>query len=365
MSKAWSRTLVGLVCVTQIVFATPSTWACTGIRIQPADGSVIAARTLEFGAELRSNVLFVPRGKPFVGTAPGNRPGLRWTARYAAVGVNAYDLPLLVDGLNEKGLGVGLFYFPGYAGYQQLGDAEASHAMAPHEVATFLLTECSDTVDALRALARVKVGAVELSAAGMVLPVHFVIHDQAGRCVVVEYVDGRLNQHENPLGVVTNAPTFDWHVTNLRNYVNLTVTAVPAVELSVLKLSPVGMGAGMLGLPGDFTPPSRFVRAVAFTRSAVPVETALQGVRQAFHILNQFDIPKGAAREGQGAQQTSDYTQWTTAADLKNMRYYFHTYENRKIRMVDLKAFDPATRDIVTIPMAVPEVIEDVTPRSR
>lgn len=124
-------------------------------------------------------------------------------------------------------------------------------------------------------------------------PCHYVLHDAAGNCAVIEYVDGKRSIHDNPLGVFTNAPTFDWHITNLRNYANLSVTNVPPVELVGVRLSGFGQGNGLFGLPGDFTPPSRFVRAVAFSQSSVATKTAVDAILQAFHILNQFDIPKG------------------------------------------------------------------------
>src|SRR6266436_5193597 len=110
------------------------------------------------------------------------------------------------------------------------------------------------------------------------------------------------------------------------------------VDLAGKQIKGLGQGSGMLGLPGDFTPPSRFVRAVAFSKSALPVENAKDGVLQAFHLLNQFDIPKGAARGAEHGKEVSDYTQWTIAADLKNLRYHFRTYDNSRIRMVNLKA---------------------------
>ena len=95
---------------------------------------------------------------------------------------------------------------------------------------------------------------------------------------------------------MSNSPTFDWHMTNLSNYVTMTDKNVAKIDLAGKEIKGLGQGSGMLGLPGDFTPPSRFVRAVAFSKSALPVEKAEDGVLQAFHILNQFDIPKGAAR---------------------------------------------------------------------
>jgi choloylglycine hydrolase len=335
--------------------------ACTGIRLTPRDGSVIAARTLEFGCDLRSDICVIPRGSRYVGTTPDRKPGVRWTMKYGAAGANAFGRPVIVDGLNEKGLGVGIFYFPGYAGYQEVGPDDAGQALAPWELATFLLGTCADTAEAAAAARSVKVGAAVLPELGIAPPCHYVVHDAAGRCIVLEHVDGGLKVHDNPLGVVTNSPTFDWHVTNLRNYVNLTATNVPEVDLDGIKLDGFGQGTGMLGLPGDFTPPSRFVRAVAFTRSALPVATAAEGVFQAFHILNQFDIPRGAARSKGRGEEMVDYTLWTGASDLKNLRYYFHTYDSRRIRMIDLKAMDLDAGGVVTIPMAGGDQIEDLS----
>jgi choloylglycine hydrolase len=156
--------------------------------------------------------------------------------------------------------------------------------------------------------------------------------------VVIEPIDKRLKIHDNPLGVMSNAPTFDWHMTNLRNYINLTATNVPPVDLDHLKLAQFGQGSGMHGLPGDFTPPSRLVRAVAFSQAALSSKTAPEAVLQAFHILNAFDIPIGAVREEHGSQLFADYTTWTSVADLKNLKWYFKTYDDQSIHAVDLPA---------------------------
>ena len=339
--------------------------ACTGIRLKPEDGSIIYARTLEFGVDLRSNVIVIPRGKDYAGTTSLNRPGLRWKTQYATTGTNAFGLPVIVDGLNEKGLAVGLFYFPGYAKYQDVIGDQVEQALAPWELATFLLGTCTDVKEAVAAASNVRVGAVVQADFGFVPPCHYIVHDAAGQCTVLEYVGGKLVVSDNPLGVFSNAPTFDWHLTNLRNYANLTVTNVPPVELMGIRLSGFGQGNGLLGLPGDFTPPSRFVRAVAFSQSAVPAKTARDGVLEAFHILNQFDIPKGAVRSIENGQTHDEYTLWTSAADLANRRYYFHTYANRQIRAVDLSRVPLDGSDVMTIPMSGEEVIEDVSGTAR
>jgi choloylglycine hydrolase len=335
--------------------------ACTGITIKPKDGSLIFARTLEFALDINSNVIIVPRGKEYVGSTPAEKPGLRWKTKYGMAGMNAFDMPVIVDGLNEKGLHVGLFYFPGFAKYQEIKAEEAGKALAPWELGVFLLGTCSDVKEAVAAARDVRVGEVVQKDMGFVPPVHYIVTDAKGKSVVLEYTGGELMVHDNPFGVMSNSPPFDWHMTNLSNYVNMTVSNVPKIEVGGKEVRGLGQGSGMLGIPGDFTPPSRFVRAVAFSKSALPVDTAKEGVLQAFHILNQFDIPKGATRGVDHGKEVADYTLWTTAADLKNLRYYFRTYDNSKIRMIDLKSADLDAKEIKTIPIRSKEEIEDIT----
>jgi choloylglycine hydrolase len=339
--------------------------ACTGITIRPKDGSIIYARTLEFAVDIKSNVIVVPRGKDYVGTVPGDKPGLRWKTRYGIVGANAFDLPVTVDGLNEKGLQVGLFYFPGFAKYQEIKPREASKALAPWELGVFLLGTCSDVKEAVAAAKDVRVGEAVQKDMGFVPGVHYTLTDSTGESVVLEYVGGELRIHQNPLGVMTNSPTFDWHMTNLSNYVTMSDKNVEKIDLGGKEIKGLGQGSGMLGLPGDFTPPSRFVRAVAFSKSALPVASAKEGVLQAFHILNQFDIPKGSARGIDQGKEVSDYTLWTSAADLKNLRYYFRTFDNSRIRMVDMKAVDLDATEIRTVMMKGEEQIEDVSGKGK
>jgi choloylglycine hydrolase len=363
--KAYSQAsaIVGMFALTAV---TPSTApACTGITIKPKDGSIIFARTLEFAVDLKSNILVVPRGKEYVGTAPGDKPGLRWKTKYGVVGANAFDLPVTVDGLNEKGLSVGLFYFPGFAKYQDVREDDFGKALAPWEIGIFLLGTCSDVKEAVSAAKSVLVGEVVQKDMGFVPGGHAIVTDASGKSVVLEYVGGKLKVHVNPLGVLTNSPTFDWHMTNLSNYVTLSAKNVEKIDLAGQEIKGLGQGSGMLGLPGDFTPPSRFVRAVAFSKAALPVAKAKDGVLQAFHILNQFDIPKGAARGIEHGKEVADYTQWTNAADLKNLRYYFRTYDNSRIRMIDLKAVDFDTKRIRTISMKGEEEIEDVSGKAK
>jgi len=348
-----------------IALGTSTSPACTGITIKPKDGSIIFARTLEFAVDLKSNIIIVPRGKEYVGTAPDDKLGLRWKTKYGTIGANAFDLPVVVDGFNEKGLHVGLFYFPGLPKYQEVTAKNVDNAIAPWELGSFLLGTCSDVKEAVAATKDVVVCEAVQKDMGFVPPVHYIVTDASGKSVVLEYIDRKLNVHANPFGVLTNSPTFDWHMTNLSNFVNVSPKNVEKIDLAGKEIKGLGQGSGMLGLPGDFTPPSRFVRAVAFSKTAVPVAKAQDGVLQAFHILNQFDIPKGSARGIEHGKQVADYTLWTAAADLTNRRYYFRTYKNSRIRMVDMKTVDLDAKQVKAISMQGDEQFEDVSGRAK
>jgi choloylglycine hydrolase len=339
-----------------LIFATPPGFACTGISLKAGDGAAIRGRTLEFGFPMQSKVIVVPAGKEFSGTLPDGGKGLTYTTRYAMVGANALNMTVILDGINDQGLAVGLFYFPGYASYAPVTPENAKRAMAPYEFGIWALANFA-TVDevreAVKDIALVPTPAPGLgSPQGMVPGVHFFLQDKSGKSIAVEPIDGTLKVHDAPLGVMTNAPTYDWHMTNLVNYINLSPKDVSQETLGSTTLSAFGSGTGMLGLPGDFTPPSRFVRAVMFSQAATPNKTAEDAVLSAFHILNQFDIPKGSVVNAAVGEPTPEITEWTAVSDAKNLRWYFRTHGDQSIRMVDLKeAVAAAKGEISTIEM--------------
>jgi len=320
---------------------------------------------MEFAIDIHSDVMMIPRGYARIGSTPDGKEGLKWKSKYASVGANGVGFPLIFDGVNEKGLSAGLFYFPTSAKYMPYTAADAGKTLAPWEVGSWILENFASVEEVRANIGNVVVPAVVYKEWGFAPEVHFIVQDAAGQSVVLEYVGGKLNIHDNPLGVLTNSPAFDWHMTNLRNYVNFSMTNAAPVKVGSVTLKPFGQGSGMLGMPGDFTPPSRFVRAVAFSQSVFPSKTGEDAVLEAFHVLNQFDIPKGAAREHEKDEHgnvLADYTIWTSASDLKTKRFYFRTYENSQIRVVDLMKMNLDAKGIVTISMKGGEAIKPVTP---
>ncbi len=337
--------------------------ACTGIRISTTDEVYFRGRTMEFASFIPSDVIVIPRGWECTGTAVSGGSGLEWTSRYAVVGANGFGLPQVVDGVNEKGLSAAAFYFANYVEYQEEPDDKSS-VLAPYELCTWLLTNFSTVDEVMESIDQVVVPPVVLDEFGFVPPLHFIVMDRSGDCIVLEHVEGELLIHDNPLGVITNSPTFDWHMTNLNNYVNISsVNSVP-FELDGVEIRELGQGSGLLGIPGDFTPPSRFIRAVLFAVSAISADGSDEGVLQVFHILNQFDIPVGSCRRPADGSCTAiqcEYTLWSSVSDLGRCRYYFRTYDNSRIRMVDLMALDPNHDEILSFSMSGSEEILDLT----
>jgi choloylglycine hydrolase len=328
---------------------TPAAQACTIMRIIAKDGGVIYARTMEFELPVPWQIAVLPAGSAITGTLPDGKPGISYKTRYGMAGAIVEGMPSIVDGLNDQGLTVSALWLPGFAGYTEATAENASRAMGPHEFGNWVLGNFA-TVDEVKAAVDQVVLVPDIVAPlTYPPPLHFMIIDKTGKAIVVEPIDGKLNVHDNPIGVLTNSPPFPWHVTNLRNYVNLTAIDVPPISLDSIKLAPPGLGSGMRGLPGDFTPPSRFVRAVFFSQALPQPETTEKAVYQGFHLLNAFDIPYGAVREPEGGTDAIDYTQWSTVADTKNLRWYYRTYDDQTIRVVDLKQALAAAGDTVRL----------------
>lgn len=324
-------------------------FACTGLRLNAKDGSMVQGRTLEFGTYIDTSIAVIPRKYVFQGTS-ANGPGLKYQTKYAAVGALAFDVPALLDGLNEKGLAVGTFYFPGFAAYTESTAENQNRSLSPIEFPNWILTQFATVEEVKQGLSQIALVALPLAAWGNTIPpFHYIVYDQKGDCIVIEPVEGKLIVHDNPLGVMTNSPTFDWHMTNLRNYINLRTQNVAPLKVHGIELAPLGQGSGMHGLPGDFTPPSRFVRAAVFTYTAFASANAEEAVLQTFHLLNQFDLPLGLIREEDQGTMHADFTSITCVRDPQSLKYYYKTYDDQTIRMVDLKQFDLEAKKIKTL----------------
>ena len=313
--------------------------ACTGISLAAQDGSQVVARTVEWAATpMQCGYVVAPRNHAHQSYTPTGHNGLKYNGIYGYVGIYTEYEPFVVEGVNEAGLSAGLFFFPQYGEYAPYNSSANENTLCDMQFVSWVLSQFSsiDQVkDGIKSIDLVtlnhKIGAV-----------HWRIAQPDGRMVVLEVVGGVPHFYENNLGVLTNAPGFQWHLTNLNNYINLEPGSAPDNTLKPgITLQPLGHGSGMLGLPGDFTSPSRFVRATFYQTTAPVWATGFDTVVQAFHILNNFDIPIGSQHaKADIPKGLPSATQFTAASDLTAMKFYYRTAWNSNIRCIELNRID-------------------------
>ena len=312
--------------------------ACTGITLKSKDGMTVAARTIEWAESVMNNLyVVVPRNQELQSLTPSGMDGVRFKSKYGFVGLAVEQKEFMVEGINEKGLSAGLFYFPNYGKYQPYDVMEKDKSLADFQVVSYVLAKCSTINEVKRELEKVRIINIDPRSS----TVHWRFTEPSGRQVVLEIVDEVMHFYENPLGVLTNSPGIEWHWTNLNNYINLQPGNAPEHSFGPLAMKSFGHGSGMLGLPGDFTPPSRFVRAAFFQLTAPQQPNAEGCVFQAFHLLNNFDIPAGTELPmGKASVDLPSATQFTVATDTGNRMIYYRTMYNSTIRCIDLKGID-------------------------
>lgn len=338
--------------------------ACTAVDIVAKDGTVIAGRTMEWAFDMKWQLVSQPKGTELTLVAPAalNLPAHKVATKYAVVGVNAGIIPggALLDGQNSEGLSMSGNFLPGFTQYQTVTKDDTQY----QTVLTFgswALGSFATVAELRAALPQMKVWADDTLPSGPTPPtIHFVFVDRSGAGMVVEYVGGELRIHDNVAHVLTNAPTYDWHLTNVRNYLNLSTVGVPSRMIGNVNVTEIGQGGGLIGLPGDYTPPSRFVRAALLRHGVVPPQDAGEAAQAVAHILNNVDIPIGIAQSWLPDGSTvSDYTQWVVVKDLTHNRLMIADYANRlnylSIDLAPLFAQDkPAARLVTDLPYPKP-----------
>jgi choloylglycine hydrolase len=215
--------------------------ACTGIRLISKDGGVVYGRTMEWGSfDLHSRVAIIPQGYTFTGLTPDGLNGKQYTAKYGAVGLDMIGKDYLGDGMNEKGLAIGLFYHPDFAEYQEYVKSDASNTITALDVTNFILTQFSTVEEVRKGMEEIRVVGVVEKAIGIIIQGHWMVTDASGASIVLEYTKSELKIHDAPLGIITNSPNYDWHITNLSNYINLSQYSFPAKQISGVEIKQIG-----------------------------------------------------------------------------------------------------------------------------
>ncbi len=364
-----SRVIVFAVLALLSPLFVATAFSCTGICLKGDDGTVVFGRTQEWGKfDLHPRIGVVPRGQVFHSRMPDGKQGATWTGSYGFAGILLMGR-VFNTAMNEKGLAGGMFYHQGFAEYAKYDPGQARESIAPSQVLTFIMSRYSSLRQVRAGLQKVKVVPVVDPDLGKPFPLHLMVVEPSGRSMVIEFKEGKAKFFEDPVSVVTNNPTFDWHLTNLRNYGYLSQKPFTSKRWGDLVITPLAGGSGFLGLPGDFTSPSRFVRAAVFVQTARKTKGGMDTVQEFFRILDNFNLGAKQA-EGSDASQAATLpasTQYTVANDTRNLVIYYHTMFNRRIRKVDLRRVDFGKKGIRSIPLDKKRLqdVEEVTPALR
>lgn len=308
---------------------------CTDFILKSLDNAYVVGRSMEFGEILPTQIHTVPRGIKFQSLAPHQKKGMSWTNQYAYMGMVVNPANALVDGFNEKGLSVGGLWLPGTQYPEDPTNVPPEKVLFFADLGSWLLGNFSTTEEAKRALSNIYIYASYVPGFSYIPPIHLAIHDATGKNAVVEFIEGKVRILDNPIGVLTNAPEFQWHVTNLRNYISLSAFNAGTVNLEGTVLEPMSGGSGLLGIPGDWTSPSRFVRAATLKRAIITPRDSRAAVLAAIHLLNTVDISYGIIRSINDIN--FDFTQWVIVKDLTNKNLYYRTYGDQNIYKLNLR----------------------------
>ena len=314
---------------------------CTSYTWQNTDGSLhFLGRTFD-AAPAELAVQFQPRSYLFH-HYPATPDSSATATPYAVLGMGApVETPLLDDGINEKGLMGSMQLFPPAAYLSLDGDAGGRTKLNPLVFIGFALGQCANLAE-VSELART-VAFVDDAAQGLIAPVHFHFTDRSGASLIVEpQADGTVALHETTMGVMTNAPEYPWHLTNLRNYLGLCPQAKPDVEINGVTLARFGSGTGFSGVPGDYSSPSRFVR-MAYTRQFLVKGTdEADCVARMFNGFSTVTVPEGvdlanfAGGTNADGSPICDISLYTSVMCSESLTYYYRTHVAPNVRALRL-----------------------------
>lgn len=254
---------------------------------------------------------------------------------YAMIGIATVEdgYPLYYDATNEKGLSMAGLNFPGNAVYKR--KITGVDNITPFEFIPWVLGQCTNLTEAETLLSRTNLVNISFSDSLPLSPLHWIIADSE-RSIVVESMANGLRIYDDPIGVLTNNPPFDYHMQNLKNYLHLTRDEPTNRFAPGIDLTPYSRGMGAIGLPGDLSSSSRFIKA-AFTKlNSISGDSEAESISQFFHILGSVAQQNGCVRVGESFEKTV----YSSCCNTDQGIYYYTTYDNSQITGVKLYGED-------------------------
>ncbi len=298
---------------------------CTAITYKTRD--FYFGRTLDYEFSYGERLTIAPRNFLFC-----LRNGEIIKSHYAIMGMAhvAENYPLFYDGINEKGLSMAGLNFVGNAFYRE--EKKDMNNIASFEFIPYILGKCKSVEEAKKELKKINITNTPFSEKLLPSPLHFIIADKK-ETITVESVKEGLKIYENPVGVLTNNPPFDMQMFNLNNYMHLSKKEPENHFSKKLDLKTYSRGMGALGLPGDSSSQSRFIRAAFIKENSISEKSEKESVGQLFHILSAVEQQRGCCEVEKGKYEITIYT---SCCNANKGIYYYTTYNNRQITAVNM-----------------------------
>ena len=312
---------------------------CTALTLKTKDGYNLFGRTMDLSYSFNQAVTLVPRKYEYRDRVTGNMK----RTKYAIIGMGTVieEYPAFAEAMNEKGLACAGLNFPRYSHLEDL-PVPCKRNIAPYDLILWILSNFETVDDVKEAIRNVELISVQINSQTPLPTLHWRVADAKGQSIVIEKTKEGLKVYENPIGVMTNSPTFDWHLTNLNEYINITSIQPEATKWGNQKLNPLGVGLGTKGLPGGYSGVDRFVRISYLKSRLSETEDLNSGISQFFHMLNSVAMPKGAVK----ADGLDDMTLYISCMCQQKGIYYYSTYNNNGISAIDMNKEDLDAKEI-------------------
>ena len=327
---------------------------CTSIVYENNNQDFFLARTMDFSIPLDGKPIFIPKNYSFY----EKQKEKNFTTQYDFIGAGKMvEEYMFADGVNEKGLSAASLYFSDDAVYSK-SEHKNEVTLASHDVIAWLLGNCESVKEVKDKLTQMLIIEEVSAIVGGVVPLHWVVADKTGESVVIESVATGLHIYDNSVRVMTNSPSYPWHLTNLNQYAKLADTSSDKQSFKDFVAQGNGAGSGALGLPGDYTSISRFIRMAFVTEFAEKGNSSLESVNIISRMLAAVYIPKGIKRKKNGV---IDYTQYMSFMDLSAKKYYINYYESNRFIEIELEKISKMYGEPKIFNMSHELKIENVT----
>ena len=315
---------------------------CTALTFQSIDGTIFFGRTLDFSISIQPALYIIP--KHYRWSSVTNHKQYENNFRFIGIGQEINGFPAFIEGVNDQGLAVAALYFEGYADFQLASDEKEE--LTTFDFVHYLLGSCQSIKQVKEKLVNKRIIGIKDPITNTVAPLHWIATDREGNCVAIEQTYNGLQIIDNPIGVFANSPTFDWHLTNLPNYMNLTTTQKEEANWGKVTLKPFSQGGGTAHLPGGFTSPERFVRMAFLKSHIVTPENNEAAIVTGFQLLGNVFLPKGIVITPKGEY---DFTRYVSMINTNTGEYYFKTYNNDQIMTASLHDFDTSKPEMICL----------------